>query len=430
MHQHKQITTHIRSLTIYLSVILLLGINYSTSASDWAQFRGLHRNAVSSESGLRGDWAASPPPLLWQQSGLGIGYASAVVVDGTVYLNGLDRESGEGILSALGTDGAIEWQANYGKEWDGTHPGSHYPPTITSGKAYVLSGYGVLHCLSARDGSTIWQRDVAGDFAGPRPVMGFAESILVDDERVYCTPGGKEASVVALNPSSGETVWTSKGLSDPSAYCAPILVNRGGTKLLITLTASRLVALDPANGTLIWQVPFDAEEEMQNHAIAPVYHEGLLYATSGHREGGVLYQLSEDGSEIHRRWSDEILNPLHGGVVIWKDHLFGANARGRWSCLSLKDGSLQWQDRGVGKGSLLYADGHLYCYGEKGTIALVEATPAAYREKGRITVEGGDGPHWAHPSIADGVLYLRHGDMLHAYDIRATPTRVPVPVVP
>ncbi len=420
MHQQKQTTTHVRSLTLYLMLFFLLGIHCSTIASDWTQFRGLHRNAVSNETGLRGDWAASPPLLLWQQSGLGIGYGSAVVVANTVYLNGLDVESGEGILSALSTDGAIKWQASYGKEWDGTHPGSHYPPTIVSGKAYVLSGYGVLYCLSTRDGRTIWRRDVAGDFGGPRPVMGFAESLLVDGETVFCTPGGPDASIVALDRATGATLWTSKGLSDPSAYCAPILVNRGGNRLLITLTATQLVALDPARGTLIWKAPFDAEEEMQNHANAPAYHDGLLYATSGHRKGGVLYQLSEDGHEINELWSDEILNPLHGGVVLSKGYLYGANARGRWSCLSLQDGALQWQARGVGKGSLIVAEDRLYCYGEKGDLALVSATPEGYEEKGRIVLEGGEGPHWAHPSIAHGVLYLRHGDTLHAYDIRAS----------
>ena len=420
MHKYKPITTHVDNLTLYLFLILLLSIDNSIFASDWSQFRGLYRNAVSSETGLRGDWAASPPDFLWQTSNLGIGYASAVVVSDTVYLNGLDEESGEGILSAVRTDGAIKWQANYGKEWNGTHPGSHYPPTIASDRAYVLSGYGVLYCLDIKDGSTLWQRDVASDFAGPRPVMGFAESLLVDGETVFCTRGGPDASVVALDRWTGATQWTSKGLSDPSAYCAPILVNRGGNRLLITLTATQLVALDPARGTLIWQVPFDAEEEMQNHANAPVYHEGLLYATSGHRKGGVLYQLSEDGHEIQALWSDEILNPLHGGVVLSKGYLYGANARGRWSCLSLQDGALQWQARGVGKGSLIVAKDRLYCYGEKGELALVSATPEGYEEKGRLTIEGGEGPHWAHPSIAHGVLYLRHGDTLHAYDIGAS----------
>ncbi len=408
-----------RHILLITSVINLFFINQSSFSENWSQFRGLYRNAWSSENKLLRTWPEEGPPLRWTARGLGLGYSSAIIVDGTVYVSGLRSETEEGYVTALDQSGEIQWATPYGKEWTGTHPGTRYPPTIDGGQLFLLSGHGVLYTLNAKTGARGWHRDVATDFGGTAPVMGFAESLLVDGDLVYCTPGGPDASIVALDRKTGKTRWTSVGHSDQSAYCAPQLITRGDTRLLVTLTNATLIALDPATGTIIWKVPFDEAEEMQNHSIAPIYHEGLLYATSGHRKGGILYGLSADGRDIEPRWSDAILSPNHGGLVCDGNSLYGENSKGRWSCLSLTDGSLQWQERGVGKGSVIYADERLYCYGEKGSLELIEATASGYVAHGTMKIESGDGPHWAHPSIADRTLYLRHGDVIVAYDISA-----------
>jgi len=404
--------------SIYMSFIFVSLIAMSSYCAEWPQFRGLQRDGSSAETPLAKEWPHDGPPLLWSCEGLGDGFSSAVSDGDTIYVSGLDAERGEGYVTALDRDGKPRWKVPYGKEWTGSHPGTRYPPTIGGGQLFLLSGHGVVYALDTRDGTTLWRRDISADFGGPTPIMGFAESLLVDGDVVYCTPGGRDTSVVALDRHTGETRWASEGHNDPSAYCSPLLVERGGTGLLITLTSATLIAFDPATGAIVWRVPFDETAQDQNHSVAPVYRDGLLYVTSGHRDGGVLFELSPDGREIGERWRDDVLNPLHGGVVLAEGHLYGANSRGRWVCLRLDDGALQWEDRGVGRGSLIQADGRLYCYGEKGTLALVEATPKGYTARGSIRIEAGAGPHWAHPSIADGVLYIRHGGVLLAYHIR------------
>jgi hypothetical protein len=81
-------------------------------------------------------------------------------------------------------------------------------------------------------------------------------------------------------------------------------------------------------------------------------------------------------------------------------------------------GEVAWRDRSVGKGSLVYADGRLYCFSEKGVVGLVEATPTGYVERGRFNIQAGDLETWTHPVVAGGRLYLRDQDTIYAYDVR------------
>jgi outer membrane protein assembly factor BamB len=364
-------------------------------------------------------WPAEGLTPVWVAEGLGEGFSAAVVSEGTIYVSGMLGEDKQGHLHAYDLDGTRRWSTPYGPEWDQSHRGTRYPPTLDGGRAYLISGHGVVCCFDAKSGVLLWQRDVAKDFGGEAPAMGFAESLLVDGARLIVTPGGADASVVALNRETGETIWTTKGLSDQSAYCSPILIERGGRRLIVTLTTATLAGIDPETGTVVWRTRFDETEELQNHAVAPVYADGLIYATSGHRTGGVMYALSADGTSVTERWRDETLSNHHGGVIFRDGYLFGSNMKGRWACLAAADGTVRYEERGVGKGAVTYADGHYYCYSEKGTLGLVTTTPEAHTVVSQFEVELGEGVHWAHPTIAGGRLYIRHGDVLVAYDVRA-----------
>lgn len=403
-----------RWLICFLSI---LGVSLA-HAADWPQFRGPDRNGQSPETGLLAAWPAEGLTPVWSIEGLGEGFSSAVIAKGRIYVTGMLGEDKQGYLHAYDLDGKRLWSTPYGKEWDKTYPGTRYTPTIEGGAAYLLSGHGVVSAFNAESGALLWQRDVAKDFGGVAPAMGFAESLLIDGDRLIVTPGGPDASVVALNRANGETRWTSKGLSDQSAYCSPILIEPGGTRLIVTLVTATLAGLNPETGEVVWRMPFDETEELQNHAVAPVYADGLLYATSGHRKGGVMYELSPDGKSIAQRWTDETLNNHHGGVIFREGYLYGSTMSGRWVCLAASDGAVKWEERGVGKGSVTWADGHFYCYSEKGTLGLAQATPEGLTVVSKFEIGLGEGVHWAHPSIANGRLYVRHGDVLLAYSLQ------------
>lgn len=408
-----------RLLRLMTAVLFFFCTVSVAGAEDWPQFRGLNRDGKSPETGLLKEWPAEGLTPLWVVQGLGKGYSSVSVAGGMMFTTGMVGENNEGLLSAIDLAGNIKWQTPYGREWDQMHPGARNAPTVDGERVYELSGVGILLCLDAKTGKILWSRDLPKDFAGEAPRCGFAEAPLVYGSTVICTPGGKDAALAALDKTTGKTVWTSAGFSDQSAYCSPILIERGGIHLVITITARYVAAVDADNGKPLWMHPFDTTAEDPNHAVSPVYQDGMLYFTSGHGKGGQMLEITPDGCQVAPRWTDTVLNTLHGGLVLVDGFIYGSNAKGRWVCLNLKTGQVMYETVGVGMGSVTYADGMLYCYSDKGTLGLVKATPTAHEIVSRFKITLGEGPDWAHPVISGRRLYIRHGDFLMAYDISA-----------
>ncbi|KKM03073.1 hypothetical protein LCGC14_1778060, partial [marine sediment metagenome] len=255
---------------------------------------------------------------------------------------------------------------------------------------------------------------------------GIAESPLIVEDLVICTPGGDTAMMVALDKKTGQTVWKTKSIGEGSSYCSPILVKRGNRNLIITMTDHSIIGVDAANGEILWQ--YDCKlYQVKPRAInpnTPIYKDGYIYVTSGYDKGGAKLKLSEDGSTVLRQeWKDSTLDCHHGGVVLVDGYIYGTNWRGNpagnWVCLDWATGNVMYETEWIGKGSITYADGMLYCYEEKqGTVGLVKATPEKFELISSFKVPKGTGEHWAHPVICDGRMYIRHGDALMAYDIR------------
>lgn len=407
-----------RSFGLLTLAVLVIGILPVAGGEDWPQFRGLHRDGKSPETGLLKQWPAEGLQPVWVVEGLGKGYAGVSVANGTLFTTGMVGETNEGVLSAIDLSGKILWQTRYGSEWSKMHPGTRSTPTIDGDRLYELSGVGLLICLNAKTGEILWSRDLPKEFVGEAPMCGFAEAPLIDGNAVICTPGGKDAALVALDKATGKTIWTTSGFSDQSAYCSPILIERGGIRLVVTITARFVVGIDAANGQLIWKYPFDTAAQDPNHSVAPVYQDGMLYFTSGHGKGGQMIEISPDGRQVTPRWTDSVLNTVHGGLVLVDGYVYGSSAKGKWVCLDLKSGQVMYETNGIGMGSVTYADGMLYCYSEKGTLGLVPATPAAHQVVSQFKITQGDGPDWAHPVISTARLYIRHGDFLMAYDVK------------
>lgn len=400
---------------MFSSLVLGCACAFSEDSPKW---RGPNRDGKYLETGLLAEWPEGGPALAWTIEGIGAGFSSVAIAKGAIYTTGMTPDTYRGLLTSLKLDGTRNWQIEYGAEWGGQQPGTRCCPTVNEGRVYILSGHGLLLCIDAKTGGTIWSVDIAKRFGGEAPACGFAESLLIDGDNLISTPGGKDASVVALDKRTGETIWTTVGLSEQAAYCSPILVERGGLRIIVTMPVQSIVGINAADGEVVWRQPFDENEELQNHSVTPVYSGGMLYATSGHGKGGHMYALSEDGRGIELEWEDMTLNTNHGGLVFLDGYVYGSSSSHKWVCLRASDGHVMYRTAGVGMGSIIYADGNFYCYGEKGTLGLVRAKPAAYELVGSFKITAGDGPHWAHPVISDGRLYIRHGDTLSAYAIR------------
>lgn len=403
-----------RICVVLLAVLTMVS---AANAAAWTQFRGPSRDGISPETGLLKQWPQEGPKELWSVAGLGAGYSSVCVADGLVFTTGMI--DGQGYLFAFDLQGKPTYKVNYGPEWNksGNYPSARTTPTIDGDRLYLISGMGRVACHKAATGEPLWHVDMLEKFKGPNITWGIAESPLIDGEKIICTPGGPDAAIVALNKMTGETIWTSKGLSEASAYCSPLLIERGPNRLILTLVERSLVGVDANTGKVYWTVPHEVSYNIQ--AVSPAYGDGLIYITNGYGHGSFGFQLSPDGTSVEQKWFEKSLDVHHGGVVLVDGNIHGAANNGTWNCIDLAAGEIEFKDKLVGKGSVIYVDGMLYGYGEKGQVGLIRIKPDGYELVSSFKVTKGGKEHWAHPAISDGRLYLRHGEVLMCYDIKA-----------
>jgi outer membrane protein assembly factor BamB len=400
------------------AAFLLLAFVFSglvLSSQTITRWRGPDGNGIYPETGLLKKWPAEGPQILWHFDGLGEGHSSPAFANNMIYLSGMAGKTG--MIYALDMNGKLQWKAPYSEEFHESYPGSRSTPVIAGDLLYIYSGKGVLTCMDAKNGKVKWQKDILKDFDGRNIKWGVTETVLVDGDLVYVTPGGKKNNVVALNRQNGNLVWSSPGKGELSAYCSPLMVELPSRKLVVTMTAGHIIGLDAKDGRMLWSHPQSNRHEV--HANTPVYYNGELFCFSGYGQGGVKLTLSGDGSTVKKEWFNSNLDGRMGGMVLINGYLYGSGDNNRqWRSVDWKTGEEKYASTELGKGVVIAADGMLYCYSERGELGLVKATPEGFTIAGKTKVELGSGQHWAHPVIHEGKLYLRHGDTLIAYKIR------------
>ncbi len=393
---------------------------------DWPQFRGPNQNDISPETGLLQDWPAGGPPLVWKGAGLGEGFSGVAVVGDRVYSAG-DKGDSSFVVALNAADGRLIWSAKLGKAGPGGGDGEprfngpRATPAVDGARVYAVGQNGELVCLDAADGKELWRKDYVKDFGGACPKWGYAESVLLDGGRVVATPGGAVGAIVALNQQTGALLWRSKGLADEPHYSTPIVAQIGGAPQYIQLTGQSVAGVAVADGKLLWRAP-----RRGNVAVipSPIYHDGLVYVTSGYGAGCNLFKVTAAAGQFsaEQLYANHVMVNHHGGVILVGKYLYGYSEGKGWTCQDFEKGDAKWQEKKFGKGSLIYADGRLYLRQEdnQGTLALIEASPEGYREHGRF-----DQPNrstqksWPHPVIAGAKLYLRDQDLLLCYDVKA-----------
>lgn len=418
----RSIVLGIRRSAILAAALLFAMISVS-DGDDWPGFRGPGRDGKSAETGLLKEWPREGPELLWTVNSIGRGYSSPAIAKGKIYVTGLDGSNG--VLTALSLKGKEIWRAGYGREWTKSMPGVRCTPSVDEGRVYVISGLGRVVCFDADTGDEVWAIDAFEKYNGKFGMWGIAESPLIEGDKIICTPGGGEATVIALDKKTGRVVWKCPVDEQGNACCSPIAVQRGDRRLIVTLLEDCTVGIDAATGELLWK-DVHSEYQVKDTAInpvSPVYHAGCIYTTSGYSDGSAMLELNADGSAITRKWTETVLDCHHGGVVLVDGLIFGSNFHsvydGGWVCLDWETGRTKYSTRWNCKGSVIFADGMLYCYDEKyGAAALVKPDPAGFEPISTFKVPYGKGKHWAHPAISNGTLYLRHGDSLGAYSIK------------
>jgi outer membrane protein assembly factor BamB len=417
----------------------LFPMTLSLSAADWPQWRGPNRDGVSAEKGLLKQWPSEGPKLLWKADLGGVGYGSPAVVGDRLYILAAEdaAEGRKEFAVCLNTkDGTPVWkkdlpvgEGGYSTGW-GAGPRS--TPTADGEHVYLLGARGDLSCRKAADGTEVWAVNLKKDFGGAIPGWGYSESVLIDGDKLLCTPGGKDGTILALDKKTGKKLWQSAELKDGAGYASILAADIAGVRQYITQTMQSAVGVRAADGKLLWRV---ADLKRAVAVIpTPVIDGNLVFLTSGYGAGCELIKLEKDGDGVKATVA-YTKNPAvanhHGGVIRVGDKIYGHSDRGnRWLCFDYKKGDEDpvWASTSLGKGSLTYADGHFYCLAEnpkKTTVCLIEATPDGWKEKGRFDLpektktERKGGAIWAHPVVANGKLYLRDHELLFCYDVAA-----------
>jgi len=375
------------------------------------------RTGIYNETGLLTAWPANGPELLWHFDGLGEGHSSVAIDADKIYVTGLTKSTG--YLYVLDMNGKLLHKKEYGTEWNRSHNGSRGTITIDEGKLYIFSGTGNLICMSQNSLDVLWKKNIETDFGGKNIMWGVCESPLIVGEKVMLTVGGRQHNVVALNKNNGSLIWSCPGDGDLSSYCSPLYLADQQVPQIVTMMSSHVLGIDAATGKKLWSYKY--ENQRQIHPNTPVYHNNMLLCSSGYGKGSVMLRLVDGGRRVEKVWESKELESRTGGVVkIGDDAYLGGDPNHKyWYCVEWKTGAVKYKERVITSNGVVIAnDNLLYCYAENGTMALVKATPEKFDLISKFNVTLGTGPHWAHPVIYRGILYVRHGNTLMAYKIK------------
>lgn len=408
-----------------LQALLFLLMSIPLFSQNIVEFRGINRSGHYNAEGLLKQWPESGPELLLQIEGVGKGYSQPIFADGKIFISGIKKDTSD-ILSAYNLKGEMLWETPYGRSWTGSYIDSRSTPTYEEGKLYIVSGTGQINCIDAETGQTVWQIHAIKTYNGELFKYGESECLLLTETAVLYTTGGSQNTMVALNKKDGSLLWKAKSEGGPKAYASPTLINHNGRDIILTLTAKNIIGINPYNGEVLWSY-----DVMQYHKPThgygentnpPLYNDGQVFITSGYNHPGVMLSLSEDGNEVQLKWMNEDFDTHHGGNLFLDGYIYGSNfqnnSNGKWMCANWKNGHTNWESEWETKGSIITANGMLYLYEEKrGNVALVEPSPEGLKVISTFQITSGDGPHWAHPAIYHGKLFIRHGDVLMVYDL-------------
>jgi outer membrane protein assembly factor BamB len=384
----------------------------------WTQYGGPNRDNLSPETGLLASWPEGGPQLKWTATNLGEGYSAVSLAEGKVYTMGLRNGKEETICLDL-ENGKEIWGTPTGTAFSNDQGnGPRGTPTLDGDFAYVLGGNGDLACLDRNNGQIKWSGNILREFDARNIVWGISESVLIDGEKAVVTPGGNGAAMVALNKNTGKLLWKAAVPGNPqTGYSSPIIVTAGGVKQYVNFLHTAVVGIDANTGKTLWGSTSAANGTA--NCSSPVASGNFVFAASGYGTGGTLIELAPGGGGVQSRdvYHTNNMKSHHGGMVLLDGHIYGTD-EGIMTCLDLRTGDMKWQDRSVGKGAIVYADGHLILRSEQGPVAMFAATSEGYQEQGRFNPPKSNRPSWAHPVVAEGCLFLRDQDKLYCYAVK------------
>ncbi len=411
--------------TNYLILILLfLGLN---SMAQLVQWRGPNRDGIFQETGLLKQWPENGPAQILEVENIGKGWSSPIYADGLIYITGMIDTLD--YLSAVDMNGKIKYQVSYGRSWNQSYPDTRCSPVIEDNRIYVQSGTGRLVCIDRETGKENWAVEVDKNYEGEYHVWGNSETPLIIDNLVICSPGGDKTSIVAFDKITGKPVWQSKSLGGARAYASAEIYKYNNFRYILAVIGTDLLALVPETGEIAWSYKYFNPEiwKWQDNGLiwtnTPLFKNDEIFLSMGYDYPAVMLKMGADGKSVSEKYTNKILDNHHGGLVLVNGFVYGSNwlnnNTGSWACMDWDTGDIKYEEKWESKGAMVFADGLLYAYNERGGVALVKPDLSKFDIISQFKITKGAGPHWAHPFIADGKLFMRHGEVLFVYDIKA-----------
>lgn len=416
-----KITLLIKSL-YFITVLMLIQNCTSPKNEKISEWRGPNRTGIYEDKNLLSHWPVNGPKLLWVYNGIGNGYGSPSILGDKLIVNGeVDSNS---IVSALNLKGELLWKSQNGKEFVGegfssTYPGARSTPTIVNDLVYVASGKGRIACLETSTGHEKWAVDIIKDLGGSENPFGYTESLIVNDSKVYSFVGGAKNNMVAFNGLNGKIEWTSEALKDTFSYCSPILVEFPTRKAIVTHSRRNLYAVDCKNGQPLGAYELTGYEWDGEHCNSPIYSDEFIYFIGNDEKGNgaIKLQLLNNGEQLKEIWINKKIHNNFNAFVKVDNNLFTTVKGNKLISLNTENGEIV-DSLNVATGSLIFADNKLICYGMNGDVNLVIANDNRLTKAGTFKVDQGTGHHFSHPVLVNGILYIRHGNSILAYDLR------------
>lgn len=401
---------------LFLLVILFAAC---TTKTEIAQWRGENRNGIFNETGLLKTWPENGPEMLWANENIGVGYGSVSVTSDRIYFNSvIDSIS---YLIALDLNGDFVWKTPNGDGYVGegyssSFPGSRSTPTVIGDLVYSQSGLGRIACYDVKTGTENWAVDMQKDFNGIIDYFGYGESLLIDDNKLFGFPGGVDTNLIALDRYTGETLWVSKALSDTVSHCSPMIIELPNRKILVTFSIRNLMGIDAETGELLWSHKQDILK-YNEQSNTPIFKNGYLYYVAGDGNGAVKLEISEDGNSIKEIWSNYFGRNSMNGFLVLNDKLYSTYKKNKLKAFDTNNGEVVDSIR-IRDGAVIAADDMIYCYSDNGEVSLIDYNKEEMELLGQFKVDKGTLHHFARPVIKNGVLYIRHGEALIAYNIK------------
>ena len=406
--------------SLVLSIIILTAGLLSCGqdnqlGNESSHWRGEGRSGIFHEAGLLQEWSENGPELLWYFDGLGYGFSSPAIANGRIYITGMLNDD-DLYLFVFNLAGRLLHQRHIGNELAASnYPGTRSTITVSDGKLYIFNALGHLYCLDEATLDVVWRRDLFNDFDGRQLRHGITETPLIVGDKIFMTPGGIVNNIIALNKNTGELIWSSSGRGTLSGYNSPQFIDGHAVPLMVVFMFTYIIGVNADTGEMLWYVPHGT---WNNNPNTPLYYNGMIMQITGDGWGTVMLRLIDGGKAVEEVWRNEADNQI-GGAVRIGNYVFttGHTNRG-FFCFDWHTGEIRYREPTIAQGAIIYADGMLYLYCNRGTMNLIRPNPNRFDLVSSFEITMGEGPHLAHPVIHNGVLYIRHGCTIMAFNVK------------